>query len=453
MMKQYTKWIAAACVSVVTLLVVSCSDDNEQYFTTSQTDFNDVTYEGGELNVDVDSYNGWTASSDADWCTVSPDEGENGKSSLKINVEGNIQTQRSATITIRTQKESRTIKVSQQGLPAGTIFHYKLPIVFHVIYEDSDNEQQNIPAKRLNEMMDTVNKLYKDAGFQSRNMDVEFVPATVDPYGKTMQEPGIDRIKYYTSSLNMNDVMFGNDRKYNQFLWDPNKYVNVLIYTFAGSPGTVGVSHFPYSPENYPMNGTDTTPYDYISLENLPYAYCVSLNNVFAKKGTSTTDIGKLQDLQTDLGHALAHELGHYLGLRHTFSESSNGGCEDTDFCNDTPSYDYNEYIYQAQVFLKKWQEGSIEHTFDNFLDLFNRSSCLGSPFVAHNIMDYEFGYSNQFTSQQLSRVRHVLTYSPLIPGPKIRTTSRSRLTRSGVLNLPIKASVCPPHMNFPVIK
>lgn len=439
-------------LSFICLAFAGCSNDEDNTFNLSQTDFKDVSYEGGELSVDLDSYNGWISKSDADWCTVSQTTGNGGKTTLKINVEGNVEAERTATITIKTQKDTRTIKVSQQGLPEGTVFTYKLPIVFHVIYKDANNQQQNVPQQRLYEMLDTINKLYKNAGFQSENMNVEFVAATVDPQGNKMSEPGIDRIQYPTSTLDMEDVMFGEKRKYNQFLWDPNKYVNVMIYTFTSkNSNTLGVAHFPYSPQDFPLNGTDTTPYDYISVDNLPFAYCVSLNNSFIKKGTSTDTFGKLNDLQMELGHTLAHELGHYLGLRHTFSEASDEySCLDTDYCEDTPSYNYQEYTYQITKFSEGWKNGSIPNTLENFLTLFNRSNCNGQAFVSHNIMDYEFCYSNQFTKDQLARVRHVLTYSPLIPGPKKRLSTRSRsVAPKGVLNLPIKASVCPPVRNI----
>ena len=33
--------------------------------------------------------------------------------------------------------------------------------------------------------------------------------------------------------------------------------------------------------------------------------------------------------------------------------------------------------------------------------------------------MDYSVSYSDRFTDDQRDRIRHVLTYSPLIPGPK----------------------------------
>ena len=36
--------------------------------------------------------------------------------------------------------------------------------------------------------------------------------------------------------------------------------------------------------------------------------------------------------------------------------------------------------------------------------------------FISYNIMDYAISYSNQFTQNQRERIRHVLSYSPLIP-------------------------------------
>ena len=40
--------------------------------------------------------------------------------------------------------------------------------------------------------------------------------------------------------------------------------------------------------------------------------------------------------------------------------------------------------------------------------------------------MDYYVGYRDRITADQRARMRHVLDYSPLIPGPKIAISSRS---------------------------
>ncbi|MEG1935331.1 MAG: zinc-dependent metalloproteinase lipoprotein, partial [Rikenellaceae bacterium] len=55
------------------------------------------------------------------------------------------------------------------------------------------------------------------------------------------------------------------------------------------------------------------------------------------------------------------------------------------------------------------------------------RTSIDGKNFISRNIMDYTWSYSNEFTQDQRQRIRHVLNYSPLMPGPKFdRSTSRA---------------------------
>ena len=43
--------------------------------------------------------------------------------------------------------------------------------------------------------------------------------------------------------------------------------------------------------------------------------------------------------------------------------------------------------------------------------------------------MDYNYGYRDRITPNQRARIRHVLDYSPLIPGPKIAVENYSRAT------------------------
>ena len=54
--------------------------------------------------------------------------------------------------------------------------------------------------------------------------------------------------------------------------------------------------------------------------------------------------------------------------------------------------------------------------------------------------MDYSVTYSDRFTNDQRSRIRHVLTYSPLIPGPKQGQT-QTRSVVEGPIDLPIRTA------------
>lgn len=58
---------------------------------------------------------------------------------------------------------------------------------------------------------------------------------------------------------------------------------------------------------------------------------------------------------------------------------------------------------------------------------LAKRSNNQGKEWQADNLMDYSICYSMRFTPDQAYRIRQVLYYSPLIPGPKkARTTTRA---------------------------
>ena len=71
---------------------------------------------------------------------------------------------------------------------------------------------------------------------------------------------------------------------------------------------------------------------------------------------------------------------------------------------------------------------------------MLSRNSCDGKTFESDNIMDYFFTYGFKITKDQQTRIRNVLNYSPLIPGPKLSngTTSTRASEPSGRIDLPI---------------
>lgn len=74
---------------------------------------------------------------------------------------------------------------------------------------------------------------------------------------------------------------------------------------------------------------------------------------------------------------------------------------------------------------------------------MLERSNSKGEEWKATNIMDYSWTLGYEFTSEQRNRMRQVLYYSPLIPGPKkSRSTTKSgaaRKTVEGIVDLPIQ--------------
>lgn len=345
-------------------------------------------------------------------------------------------------------------------------YTYKLPVIFHVLYKDVADKKQHVSADRLAEILGHVNYLYQgnyyntDIG-SSENINVRFVLASHDERGNKLATPGVEYVKWNGSyPIDHLDFMNNNEKGYSKYLWEPNDYINVMVYNFAPESDegevTLGVSHLPFTLEG--VNETDglQTLDDgkaNISKKNLSFAYCVSINSLYidyqSDRYTNPDHNfkgGTLAQLQLDVNHTLAHELGHYLGLLHTFSEEQDdegnyvsGSCTDTDYCTDTPSYDRPDYMRSLSLILNSSEGKSV-----SFRDLAGRTDCNGGSFFSTNILDYSYTYGFEFTPQQKARMRRILYNSPLMPGPKqrLRTGSRSAMPETapaGIVDLPVR--------------
>ena len=130
--------------------------------------------------------------------------------------------------------------------------------------------------------------------------------------------------------------------RYTDYIWDPNLYVNIMLYTFEQTDGEsdiLGISHMPYSVQGTDApEGLNEVGRTFLQKSNLLYPYSVSINNRYLYASSASDNI-----IST-----LAHELGHYLGLYHVFAESEDGEqnlCIDSDYCTDTPTYNRTEYM------------------------------------------------------------------------------------------------------------
>lgn len=422
--------------------VSSCEDsdsENAPSLEVSQSAFDNISSNGQTVEVNITSNNSWTASTNASWCNLSPQKG-NGNQKLTIIVEGNIdQAARTATITVSSSgATNKTIQISQNGAsPSAGEFRYELPVIFHVLYKDKTDPLQYVRASRLADILSIVNKLY-EGDAQSAKMNLEFRLANINPEGEPMETPGVEYVQWSESyPINCDKFMSDESGKYVKYLWDPNKYINVMIYNFLGDNSgttTLGISHLPFSTKgNTFMEGLNPVESTHLSLNNLKFPYCASINSLYINHQSTGNEYNT-----SDVTVTLAHELGHYLGLHHVFSETDEGDlintCKDTDYCEDTPSYDKQAYdTYYA------WVMSPSNNIPDDqlFSYLVKRENCSGTEFTSTNIMDYAVSYSNRFTQDQRDRIRHVLTYSPLIPGPK-KGQAQTRVAAEGPLDLPI---------------
>lgn len=414
-------------------ILIGCDDSDSATLNISESKFDNISASGESLTIDITCSSSWTVTSNKQWCIPNTQKGENdGKLILTINA--NLESSsRTATVTIISHKVSKTIQITQNGSTnTAEEYHYQLPVIFHVFYKDANDPLQKVSSSRLSAILDKVNSLYKNKK-NSVDMNLTFTLATTDKNGATLPNPGVEYIQWPESyPIDCDDFMNDESGKYVKYLWDPNSYINIMVYNFYSDPNfnfvTLGIAHIPFSTtgNNY-LEGLSETKNSHLTLANLKFPLCVSINSLYINEESTPTEYTTV-----DVTVTLAHELGHYLGLHHVFAETTNGTCEDTDYCKDTKSYNKQEYDSYCDYI---YENEEAKYTFEN---LVKRTGCDGIEFISYNIMDYAISYSNQFTQNQRERIRHVLSYSPLIPGPK-KGDINTRALNEEPLDLPIR--------------
>ncbi len=174
---------------------------------------------------------------------------------------------------------------------------FVLPVVFHVIH---DNGPENISDALVQAGLDHLNEAFANTGYYDQDTgfvtQIQFCLARRDPdEGATT---GINRVQNTLTELNY-DVQ-DLDLK-NLIRWDPTQYINVWLVREICSNNGCGVAGYAYLPSAHGSN------VDGIVME-ARYLGSSEANSA-----------------------VLIHEMGHYLGLRHTFQ----GGCTNNDCLTD----------------------------------------------------------------------------------------------------------------------
>lgn len=437
-MKQIKK-IMAFMILGTAMLFASCEDENVIQNSILEIDKTEIKapVEGAKINIKVTSNVAWTISSKQGWAVPEITNGE-GSREVEINITENLyRDERKDILTIATVDgtQTKTIEIVQEtAQKPDENYAYKLPVVFHVIYRDANNEKQNLSEGYLKEVLSDVNKIWKEA---APHLNVEFVMATETPNGVTMTEPGVHRVQWNIDKIDYKRFMGYTEaapKRYRDLLWDQNRYVNICLYNFS-DPDITGVTTLPYTIAPDTLDGLEKLPNN-IAPTELPISYCVSVNSLYAytKPGNNLES--------TNFVSTIAHELGHYLGLRHVFGEDANMKTdynEDSDFCKDTPTYNRKKYLKE----LSKYTLAHPKFTQEDVNKwILRTNSITGEQFRSNNIMDYYWTLRNKFTEEQTKRMQYVLLHSPFVPGPKIRTAKQKIVSKRN-FKMPVRRAIC----------
>jgi hypothetical protein len=236
-------------------------------------------------------------------------------------------------------------------------FVYEIPVVVHVIKKS--NGQGNISAAMVQSQIDILNEDFGaipgSNGANGFDCGIQFKLATVDPSGNPTSG-----ITYSTSNTWFND----GGGYWNTLAWDTNQYLNIYTNSADGALG--------YVPD-IPQGGIVGSKADRV----------VILWSSFGENGPIGAPF--------NLGRTVTHEVGHYLGLYHTFD----GGCGSVSAC-----YTSGDLICDTN------RESS-----PNFGCGASSTSC-SSLDPVHNYMNYsDDSCMWEFSEEQARRMRCTLAY------------------------------------------
>jgi len=231
-----------------------------------------------------------------------------------------------------------------------------ISIVFHVVHEGEPvgtgtNVSNAAIMAMYNDLVEDFSLTNADQSnartgapfnFTPANPGINFCLATQDPNGVPLAETGVTRIQTTQTWFDSDDPGEVNAMKsapLGQPIWDRNDYLNVWICDISNgaSSGTAGYAYRP-----------TTTYLPNAAIDGIVVDYNLGVNN----------------------DNVLTHEVGHYLGLDHTWGGS--GSCSTDDGFSDTPNTIGPSFNYGGSCSGSQQTCGATEVQYENYMDYSN---------------------------------------------------------------------------------
>ncbi|MEO6719422.1 MAG: M43 family zinc metalloprotease [Ferruginibacter sp.] len=243
-----------------------------------------------------------------------------------------------------------------------------LPVVVHIINQAPNSITDPQVISGINDLNDAFGKTGNYAGSAGVDTKIRFCLAKKDPDGGNTT--GITRTtSYFSNDFNLD---IEDARLKNLVQWDPSRYINIWLITNIRGESYANFSCGVWY--RLGVGGYATLPPNGSSLDGI---------------------------VVTGFGAVLAHEMGHYLGLYHTFD----GGCSNTDCLTqgdrvcDTPP----DGSVSPSPSCGNPQNSCFTDTLSNYS---NGNFFTDVPDQVTNFMDYgNPACSNQFTQGQADRM------------------------------------------------
>lgn len=255
---------------------------------------------------------------------------------------------------------------------------YTIPVVVHVLHNGT-TDITNISDAQILSQIDVLNKDFKRLNLDASNTPAEFVPvagsididfvlAQRDPEG--MPTNGITRTLATKPQWSLADQSEFKALSY----WPAEDYLNIWVVSFGSND--IGFAQFPVTNS---LAGLEMASEDRLT-DGIVVDY----------RAFGTIDAGSFPLMANfNKGRTATHEIGHFLGLRHIWGDTSS--CGDNDFVSDTPPQSGPTSFCPSHPQVSC----SSNKMFMNFLDYTN-DACM-----------------NLFTAGQVARMIVVLGESP----------------------------------------